>query len=656
MAHSQGGLVTQAALSKKESVGKVNRVLTLGTPFLGATKALGMLQYQSPCFVDEILGHCSVNKATAQEIFTNFPGAYQLLPSRDFHKVEGSPLILNRQNKSYDYWTGLIERDRNPFLMGFADAYQQAQTGRRPADSSVEWRQLVGNGVSTPNHIRYYGFCLIGSVSLTCQSSEVEFDMGPGDGTVPLHSASLYNEEKGVDLRNGIKTVEIPAEHGELPKSGPVLGYANGYFNEAAPSSAGASSFSAQSSTEEPSPKALAEEFGLDDTPTGSFGGIELESVGAVEGYVEDENGNVLGNPPDAPEGLIVEEIPGGQYNAIQDTQSFFLNKDGSFTSNLEVTNKEGARLRVRTYDEGEKTGQAVFQVAAPEGSELQVDFTNGQELPDLKLSVDEDGDGNAERQEEPDSVATGPAASDTTPPEAEASYEKTNSDKAQVTIKATDNEGGSGIASIYYSIEGQDSQPRLYEEPFTAPLGSVVHFTAVDKAGNTTGAKEIKIGEKPPPPDDDDGGNGGGGGPRACTITGTNGSDVLRGTRSRDIICGLGGEDIIRGRGGNDIIRGGSARDILVGGPGHDKIFGQRGRDILRGQGGRDRLIGGSGRDILSGGPGRDKIFGQGGWDVLRGQGGRDTLLGGKGRDVLVGGPGKDRLRGGPGRDIERQ
>src|SRR4029450_3857308 len=44
--------------------------------------------------------------------------------------------------------------------------------------------------------------------------------------------------------------------------------------------------------------------------------------------------------------------------------------------------------------------------------------------------------------------------------------------------------------------------------------------------------------------------------GPSGCTISGTNGNDVLRGTASRDVICGRNGGDALVGLGGDD--RGG--------------------------------------------------------------------------------------------------
>lgn len=83
-----------------------------------------------------------------------------------------------------------------------------------------------------------------------------------------------------------------------------------------------------------------------------------------------------------------------------------------------------------------------------------------------------------------------------------------------------------------------------------------------------------------------------------ACTITGTEMSEILGGTRGPDVICGLGGDDVLLGRGGDDILLGGSGDDTLVGGPGDDNLFGGPGKDSLHGGTGRDLADGGTGSD----------------------------------------------------------
>ena len=127
------------------------------------------------------------------------------------------------------------------------------------------------------------------------------------------------------------------------------------------------------------------------------------------------------------------------------------------------------------------------------------------------------------------------------------------------------------------------------------------------------------------------------------CTITGTDGDDVLVGTEQADVICGLGGNDTLHGRAGNDTLNGGRGNDQLYGGPG---------ADTLRGGKGADRLYGHAGNDTLRGGKGADRLYGHAGNDTLRGGKGADRLYGHAGNDTLHGNKGADTLRGGPGHD----
>ncbi len=137
------------------------------------------------------------------------------------------------------------------------------------------------------------------------------------------------------------------------------------------------------------------------------------------------------------------------------------------------------------------------------------------------------------------------------------------------------------------------------------------------------------------------------------CTITGTNGDDVLVGTAGRDVICGRGGADTIDGKGGNDIILGGKGADVISGGGGNDRVWGGKGADTIEGNGGNDRLRGGRGADVIKGGNGNDRIFGGRGVDDLKGNSGDDLLVGRQGSDVLHGGDDNDTIRG--GRDADQ-
>ena len=78
-----------------------------------------------------------------------------------------------------------------------------------------------------------------------------------------------------------------------------------------------------------------------------------------------------------------------------------------------------------------------------------------------------------------------------------------------------------------------------------------------------------------------------------ACSLTGTDGPDVLEGTPERDFICGGAGDDVIFGLGGDD---------VLLGGEGDDTVNGGAGNDVIAGEGGADRLRGGPGDDTVNG------------------------------------------------------
>ncbi len=145
------------------------------------------------------------------------------------------------------------------------------------------------------------------------------------------------------------------------------------------------------------------------------------------------------------------------------------------------------------------------------------------------------------------------------------------------------------------------------------------------------------------------------------CTVTGTEGDDILNGTADNDVICGLGGNDKIDGRSGddriyggtgNDIIYGRAGNDIIYGGVGNDFILGHRGNDVIYGSLGDDIVYGGEGTDRIMGGDGADELYGEAGDDSLEGNQGSDKIHGGRGDDIIWGDQGDDIIRGNAGKD----
>lgn len=91
LAHSQGGLIANALVHDTNSVDKIYRVVTLGTPYLGAPKVLEELLYASPCqfpYSGNIFGaQCLVDPTVVQSLIANYPGAAELAPSEGYYEV-----------------------------------------------------------------------------------------------------------------------------------------------------------------------------------------------------------------------------------------------------------------------------------------------------------------------------------------------------------------------------------------------------------------------------------------------------------------------------------------------------------------------------------------------------------------------------------------
>ncbi len=558
LAHSRGGLVTYDALRQQASDQKVRKVLTLGTPFLGSPKAIGYLQYKEGCFpqgLPDLPETCFIDPTTVQNTVTNLPGLYELLPSRQFHAAEGSPLRVDIDEngdgapdgeKDYDFWTGRgpyfhvednVSHQRNGTLMQSADEFHTQADDvslARPYDSSVEITRVIGDSLATPDHIEKYvdySACSFFNPTDCPTYYKYEFTKADqaegGDETVPLHSADLHNPSRGFDLRGGIPNFYAHnVAHTVLAQHDTTLGFALSYFAEPQtaqppPTQATASAsdlFSlrtAQAQSASPEVAAgdlarLAEENGLSSTPE-SFAGIEIAVSGPVGGFVEDGSGNALGDAPDTPGGSVSDEIPGGNYNRIDGSQSFFLNDaTGSYKAKLKVKGDEKVELKVRTYEGGKLTEQASFAVAPEAGTGLELDLAATAGVSASKLLVDKGANGVVDQELTPSSVVAGPEASESRPPTTTAATKvvlpKTTRGEgdapprpteATVTLTAEDGSQGSGVADTYYQLKG-DPEPRLYDAPFAVPLGTAVRFSSRDEAGNSEAPQEVLVDDAP--------------------------------------------------------------------------------------------------------------------------------------------------------------
>jgi pimeloyl-ACP methyl ester carboxylesterase len=653
LAHSQGGLVVNAALRDPRIVGRVNRVVTLGTPYLGAAKTVGQLHYAEPC-PGELWGRCVLDNDEVKKLVRNFPGAHELLPSRNYFRAEVSPIHRTYDTDadgrpdgslSFDAYRATISTD-NAKLNDRAFAFHDALDEWSPADNQVGLARLVGTGEPTIGEV-------VETLTEKCSGllwwrkckmvPTTRFTYRTGDGTVPLHSANLVNAEKGVDLRgNGMNVYAPGTGHGELPQRDYIIQYALEYLGGSGPNSAEGGADAVQQPSEEPAadearlsrvsvgigelnrPQAAAPALldselpqGLSDTPT-LLSGTEIELLGSALGLITDDQGRRTG-VTDVTKGIAEQEIPHSYYNAGPDLASTFLVEAGEYHGRWVSTADGELHLRTRTYtDDNVTAGIAFPPVAVTRRAVLTLDLDTSGPLSSAPLRVDDDGDGTVDRTVEALSAEQGEAAADKIAPQSKAVIKRFKAHDGRllnrVTLSATDT-GGSGVARIEYAIDATGSSG-TYTGPFVAPTKGNLYVRSIDGAGNIE-SPYLTVSLKPKR------------GPVRCTIIGTAQDDILEGTPRNDVICGRGGNDRLIGGGGHDrllgqdgadVLMGGAGNDWLAGGGGHDRLLGQRGADILMGGAGNDWLAGGGGRDRLTGGSGRDDCAGGTSFDVAMG------------------------------------
>jgi hypothetical protein len=224
MAHSQGGLITNALVHLPGSVGKIYRIVTFGTPWLGAPKLLGVLLYQEPCLASLALGGCGLDQGVAQQLIKNYPGAAELNPSRAYYAATVYSPLLEVVNSapaslSFDQGYQVVKSvlaaaplNRDTSLVDAADGFHDSVDNWAPLDPSVQLVRMIGyDGVESDNPCNSAPCSIAGSGRFAPGTGTItaidigtgDLYYGTGDGTVPLNSANLYDPATGFDYRNG---------------------------------------------------------------------------------------------------------------------------------------------------------------------------------------------------------------------------------------------------------------------------------------------------------------------------------------------------------------------------------------------------------------------------------------------------------------------
>ncbi|MBR2293274.1 MAG: RICIN domain-containing protein [Clostridia bacterium] len=225
VAHSMGGLVASAYLDRSATNrAKVDKLITVGTPYTGAPKALYVIETGELMEGAEFWFNMS-------EYALNMPAVYELLPSQQY---------FNRYTSYINNGTAINGFDSSWNFMKTLDWAKKADGSTKPMfDAAVNFHaSLINSGVHITEHsdvdcykIAGYGEETISGVNYDNNGSVDTLTIQLGDQTVPLYSA-LNNAEQG-----SAKTYMIQDTHTGLIKNNDCIQLIKSIINGTANSS-----------------------------------------------------------------------------------------------------------------------------------------------------------------------------------------------------------------------------------------------------------------------------------------------------------------------------------------------------------------------------------------------------------------------------------
>jgi pimeloyl-ACP methyl ester carboxylesterase len=492
LAHSQGGLVAEAAVNRARIVGKVNRLVTLGTPYLGAGVVVGLLHYQTPCLNDiPVVKWCALNPEEVQRLAKNMTGMLQLLPSDEYFNKVGSPVNIKYDadgNGSVDGYLSIpqylnLYNDTavyNRPLIEQAEQWHRGYDAWHQADADMGFQRIYSTGYWTiwAIDVDQVQVCNVLNGAPHCHTEvQGKAHNDEGDGKVPVGSAYL---DPGHDVKvDGL-------EHQALAQSGRSLGMAlatlrgNGaikYDSQTLASIAAAGGHVAQAG--EPAP---------------TLSGTELTASGPVWGYLTDQDGwrNGVIEPST---GNSVADIPGSSFAPTTGGGVHSLTESGTTQGRWVATGPGEFSLVINAYANGVITRTVAFpRVGVVAGTVVKLSAIVTPVVSVPALDVDDNGDGTIDRTVPAMPAVTGTAATDAVRPTSTAVVAPSGSGRVSVALSATDDSGGSGVDHIEWWYAAGNQSGVYSGTPLDLPASGSLVFRATDRAGNVEWIKTVNL------------------------------------------------------------------------------------------------------------------------------------------------------------------
>lgn len=506
--HSLGGLLAREYVTSRASrASKVEQVISLGTPYLGAPKAFKTLRIGDSLINLDDLGQIGLlNEDRVRELVQNGPAFYQILPSKNYFDVIGGYYRLNSSMVGWNQTRAIIHSQHNDALASDAELFHGPPMDDWGSTSvDVAYRVIAGSGIENTIGV-FHEFDVIdwftGKVKTRYDIEGID-----GDETVPVHSADLNGN--GYYYSGGVPiwyTEDV--KHVDLVKKDYILDFLAAILATPPDSNAFARTTTNQSfkpadelslfqgnSTKFDQPKHVdtvpptPPEMG--DTPFG-VDGAQIAAFGEVRVHVYDEFGNHTGPIDDGTR--LDLEIPGSSYNTVEGGVFVSVPTGGRYTVEVDSEGSNDFDLRIRDMFglDQDLIQRTITYSDAPIGSTgiAELEYNPNSNEPIDNLDIDQNGDGQVDLSLPPTGILNPEDSKDVTPPEVTISLDGNISPRGWyigdviVTISAVDDQ--SGLAKVDFSVDrGKHIQP--YISPFTikAEDVSLLIVKATDYAGN---------------------------------------------------------------------------------------------------------------------------------------------------------------------------
>lgn len=510
--HSMGSLVAQRYLLDQGDDAPVERLITFGAPWLGATKLVNVL------YTGEFLKWpANGSNEAVRHIAGSFTAAHQLMAGPYYEQLATEPVLLeagtdlngdgqNWQRYTFQRMKALLDKDNPVFLPGTtAESFQiqpnQADWSQLRTDVDITHFVGLQAGRNTIGTVVARNRVVCGLFSGCTDRDVIEQELVCGDGTVPLVSATRVGRGRDLNapdaevrvLQAGSTADNDATEHTGLTGNRDALARLDQLLTTPSAKDMPGGIYTGPIGTENQdldsctgSSPGLASAAAPDEAHSFRY----VRMLGGTDVTISDDRNHVT--PPTETKA----EVPGvTQYASNVEDGSMAAVPMSSERTYRVAFRATGEPLELELLDGTQQSpSRAVRWTDAdvPEGpAELEL-------MPNRTpvLRVDRDGDGEVDSPVSPSVDVTGAQAADVTAPQLTVTAIGAGAQR-RYALSVTDD--GPGSVDVQVSTGGDFT---TYDGPFAAPAGATtLRAFATDASGNRSSMVEMALDAVPTTP-----------------------------------------------------------------------------------------------------------------------------------------------------------